>query len=40
MKCHIKPLGMTKTQSFRQDLYEYDLFLYPERLREHFSGIT
>ena len=29
MKYHIKPLGVTKIQSFPQDLYEYDLFLYP-----------
>ena len=27
MKYHIKPLGMTKTQGFCQDLYGYDLFL-------------
>ena len=25
MKYHIKPLGITKTQAFRQDLCEYDL---------------
>ena len=29
-----------KTQGFRQDLYGYDLVLYPRRLREHFRGIT
>ena len=29
MKYHIKPLGMTKTQGFSQDLYAYDLFLLP-----------
>ena len=29
MKYHIKPLGMAKTQGFRQNLYGYDLFLYP-----------
>ena len=29
MKYHIKPLGMTKTQGFRQYLYRYDLFLFP-----------
>ena len=27
MKYHIKPLGMTKIQGFRQDIYGYD-FLY------------
>ena len=27
-KYHIKPLGMAKTQGFRQDLYVYDLFLH------------
>ena len=25
MKYHVKSLGMTKTQDFCQDLYEYDL---------------
>ena len=29
IKYHIKPLGMAKTQGFRQNFYEYDLFLYP-----------
>ena len=29
MKYHIKPLAMTKVQGFRQDIYGYDLFLYP-----------
>ena len=29
MKHHMEPLDMTKTQGFRQDLYGYDLFLYP-----------
>ena len=26
---HIKSLDMTKTQGFREDLWGYDLFLYP-----------
>ena len=29
IKYHVKPLGLTKAQGFRQDLYRYDLFLYP-----------
>ena len=28
MKYHIKPLGITKTQGIRQDLYGYDLVFY------------
>ena len=28
MQYPIKPLGMTKTQSLRQDLYEDNLFLH------------
>ena len=40
MKYHIKPLGMAKTQGFGQNLYGYNLFLYPYRLREHVSGRT
>ena len=40
MKYHIKPLGMTKTQAFRQDFHRYDLFLYPWRLIKHFSGTS
>ena len=26
--------------SFRQDLYDYHLFLYRRKLRKHFSGMT
>ena len=29
MKYYVKPLGMTKTQGFRQNLYGCNLFLYP-----------
>ena len=39
-KVSIELTGMTKTQSFHQDLYGYDLFVYPPRLRQHFSDIT
>ena len=39
MKYHIEPIGMTNTQGFHQDLHGYDMFLYPQRLREHFSGM-
>ena len=30
---------MAKTQGFLQDFYGYDLFLYPQILREHFKDI-
>ena len=39
MKYHIKPLGVTKTKDFCQDLYGYDL-LYLQRLCEHINGMT
>ena len=37
MKYHITSLGMIKTKGFRQD--GYAMFLYPQRLREHLSGM-
>ena len=39
LKYHIKALGTTKTQGFRQNLYRFDSFLHPQRLSEHFSGL-
>ena len=29
IKYHIKPLNMKKSEGFLEDLYEYDLILYP-----------
>ena len=40
MNDHIKPLGMTKTQCFCQDIYWYDIFLHPLRIRDHFNDMT
>ena len=40
MNYYIITLGMTKSQSFRQDLYGYDLFLCSRKLRECFSSIA
>ena len=40
MKYYIKPLGMTKTQGFCQEVHGCDLFLYLQGLREQFSGMT
>ena len=39
MKYHIKPLDVTKIQSFPQDLYEYDLF-YTRRDYVNISAVS